>query len=182
MTRLELRLLKWIGEKKLWAKWGRVHTAIYRWTRGWIGHSSGPITNLLLTTTGRRSGKERTVPLSYVSDGEDLVIVASNGGSDRDPVWWLNLRADPRADVQVGAERFPVLAREASADECERLWPVLLAANVFYSRHLANTERRIPIVLLSRREADASIAARRTPTRTGGSDGPPPAESEHQPA
>lgn len=150
MTAIELRLLKWIGENKLWAKWGRLHTVLYRWTGGLLGHSSGKITNLLLTTTGRKSGQARTVPLSYIRDGDDLVVVASNGGADRDPVWWLNLRADPRGSVQVGAECIPVIAREADAGERERLWPVLLEANLFYSRHLANTDRRIPIVILSR--------------------------------
>jgi len=149
MTRVELRILKWIAEKKLWAKWGRMHAAIYRWTGGRIGHSSGRITNLLLTTTGRRSGQARTVPLSYIRDGEDVVVVASNGGADRDPVWWLNLAANPTAEVQIEGKTFTVRARQADDTECERLWPRLQEENVFYSRHRANTERKIPIVLLS---------------------------------
>ena len=78
MTKLELRVLKFIAEKKLWAKWGRAHTALYRLSRGRIGHSSGKITNLLLTTTGRKSGEPRTVPLSYIVYEESFVIVASN--------------------------------------------------------------------------------------------------------
>jgi deazaflavin-dependent oxidoreductase (nitroreductase family) len=148
MQSLELRLLKWIGEKKLWASWGRAHTAVYRMTGGLIGHSSGKIKNLLLTTTGRKTGQPRTVPLSYIRDGETLVIVASNGGADRDPVWWLNLRANPAATAQVGNEIVPIVAREADERERERLWPMLHEENFFYSRHLANTDRRIPIVLL----------------------------------
>ena len=156
MTRIELRLLKWIGEKKLWAKWGRAHAALYRWTGGLIGHSSGKITNLLLTTTGRKSGKERTVPLSYIRDDEGrIVIVASNGGADRDPVWWLNLKANPKARVQIERERIEVAAREADDDERSRLWPQLHDVNFFYSRHLANTDRRIPIVLLEPAEQQA---------------------------
>jgi F420H(2)-dependent quinone reductase len=157
MTNIELRLLKWIGEKKLWAKWGRAHAAVYRWTGGLVGHSSGKITNLLLTTTGRKSGAPRTVPLSYIRDERDnIVIVASNGGADRDPVWWLNLKADPQANVQVGRERLAVTAREADDAERERLWPLLHDANFFYSRHLANTDRRIPIVVLEPREGQSS--------------------------
>ena len=159
MTGVELRVLKWIGEKKLWAKWGRLHTAIYRATGGRIGHSSGKITNLLLTTTGRKSGQPRTVPLSYIRDGEYLVVVASNGGADRDPVWWLNLSAAPEASVQVEGDRFAVTAREADDAERERLWPLLQEANLFYTRHRANTERRIPIVLLSRRDCNGQASA-----------------------
>lgn len=148
MTKLELRLLKWIGERKLWAKWGRAHTAVYRLTGGLLGHSSGKITNLLLTTTGRKSGQPRTVPLSYIRDGERIVIVASNGGADRDPVWWLNLKANPEAQVQIERQHIDVRAREADDGEREELWPRLHEANFFYSRHLANTDRRIPIVVL----------------------------------
>ncbi len=149
MTRIELRILKWIGENKLWATWGRAHAAIYRMTGGLIGHSSGKITNLLLTTTGRKSGQPRTVPLSYIRDSEGrIVIVASNGGADRDPVWWLNLKTNPSAHVQIKRQRIEVRAREANDAERERLWPLLHEVNFFYSRHLANTDRRIPIVLL----------------------------------
>ncbi len=156
MTRVELRILKWIAEKKLWAKWGRAHTAIYRLTGGAIGHSSGRITNLLLTTTGRKSGQPRTVPLSYIRDGDVVVTVASNGGADSDPIWWRNLRANPNAQVQIGGEVYGVRAREASEIERDRLWPLLQEENFFYSRHLANTDRRIPIVLLSPANGDAA--------------------------
>ncbi len=148
MTKLELRILKWIAEKKLWAKWGRAHTALYKLTGGRIGHTSGKITNLLLTTTGRKSGLPRTVPLSYIADDDNFVIVASNGGADRDPVWWLNLRANPAAQIQIEGSTIAVNAREATEPERERLWPRLHQDNFFYSRHLANTDRRIPIVLL----------------------------------
>ncbi len=153
MTRLELRVLKWIGEKKLWAKWGKMHTAVYRITKGRIGHSSGNITNLLLTTTGRKTGQPRTVPLSYIADGARFVVVASNGGADRNPVWWLNLRADPAAQIQIEGTSVPVRAREAEPAECERLWPLLIEANLFYKRHLANTDREIPVVILDRQDA-----------------------------
>lgn len=159
MTRLELRLLKWIGEKKLWATWGRAHAALYRLTGGLIGHSSGKITNLLLTTTGRKSGQPRTVPLSYIRDDQGrIVIVASNGGADRDPVWWLNLQADPHARVQIERQHLEVRAREADEAERQRLWPQLHDANFFYSRHLANTDRHIPIVVLEAVEEQSPAA------------------------
>ncbi len=149
MTQLELRVLKWIAENKLWAKWGRVHTAVYKFTGGRLGHGSGKITNLLLTTTGRKSGLPRTVPLSYIADQDRYILVASNGGADRDPIWWLNLRATPDASIQIENKVLQVTAREADESERENLWPQLHEANFFYSRHRANTDRHIPIVVLT---------------------------------
>src|SRR5262249_58494482 len=79
------RVLKVVGESPFWRVTGRLHAAVYRATGGRIGHSAGRIANLLLTTTGRRSGQARTVPLAYIADGPRFVVVASNGGSGRPP-------------------------------------------------------------------------------------------------
>ncbi len=149
MTNIELRILKWIAERRLWSRWGRVHAAVYKLTRGLVGHSSGRITNLLLTTTGRRSGEPRTVPLSYVRHRDDIVVVASNGGADRDPIWWLNLQANPKASVQIEGATLRVSARAADAREEQEIWPILHAENFFYARHRANTDRHIPVVILA---------------------------------
>ncbi|MEW6272804.1 MAG: nitroreductase family deazaflavin-dependent oxidoreductase [Thermodesulfobacteriota bacterium] len=146
---LGLRLLKAVGESPFWKVTGRVHTALYRATGGRVGHSAGRITNLLLTTRGRRSGEERTVALAYLADGDRFVVVASNGGSDRHPAWWLNLRANPRARVEVGGRTVEVTAREATAEEHARLWPELKAVNPFYGNYERITERRIPVVVLA---------------------------------
>ena len=105
--------VKWIGESGIWKRIGRVHVALYRRTRGRLGGRLAGLPHLLLTTTGRRSAQPRTVPLSYMPDREDFVLVASNGGSDRPPVWWLNLEHTPEATIQVGAEEFPVVASRA---------------------------------------------------------------------
>ncbi len=147
-----LKLLKAVGESPFWKLTGRVHTALYRATGGRIGHSAGRITNLLLTTKGRKSGAPRTVALAYLADGDRFVVVASNGGSDRHPAWWLNLRADPRATVEVGDRTVEVTAREATEEERARLWPELCAVNPFYSRYERITARRIPLVILEPRE------------------------------
>src|SRR5881394_1893275 len=96
------RILKAIGESPFWRVTGRLHTALYRATGGRVGHSAGAITNLLLTTTGRKSGQARTVPLAYMEDAGRFVVVASNGGADRPPSWWVNLRHDPKATIEVG--------------------------------------------------------------------------------
>jgi deazaflavin-dependent oxidoreductase (nitroreductase family) len=143
-----LRFLKAIGESSFWKRTGRLHTRLYRWTGGRVGHSAGHITNLLLTTTGRKSGAERTVPLAYMRDGESYVVVASNGGSDRHPVWWLNLQKTPRATAQVGREIVQVTASRANAEEHARLWPQLKAWNPFYASYEKITEREIPVVIL----------------------------------
>ena len=89
-----------------------LHNSLYRATGGRIGGGipgSGPV--LLLTTNGRKTGRERTVPLLYLHDGEDIVLVASNGGTATHPTWWLNLKANPLATVEVGNRRLRVRAR-----------------------------------------------------------------------
>ena len=142
------RALKTFGESGLWKVISRMHTWLYRATRGLIGHRAAGLASLLLTTTGRRSGAERTVALTYVPDGDDYVVVASNGGADRHPAWWLNLQAHPEASVQVGASRVPVVAHAADAEERRRLWPMLTASNPFYERYELLTARSIPVVVL----------------------------------
>jgi deazaflavin-dependent oxidoreductase (nitroreductase family) len=129
-------------------------TRIQRWlylrSDGAIGGSMLGITVLLLTTVGRRSGKERVIPLLYIEDGERLVVVGSNAGDARHPAWWLNLQANPRAHVQVRGAHFDVIARAADPAERARLWPRLLAAYRDYARYERNTKREIPVVLLER--------------------------------
>ena len=108
---------------------------------------SAPI--CLLTTPGRRSGRPRTVPLVYVPDGDDLVVVASRGGMGSHPAWYLNLRDDAEATVQVGAAAMPVQARDATAAERERLWPTLTAAYPHFDAYQLRTSRHIPVVILT---------------------------------
>jgi deazaflavin-dependent oxidoreductase (nitroreductase family) len=132
----------------LWNGFGKVHTALYRLSGGRIGARLGSQSMLLLTTTGRRSGAPRVVALSYLQDGDDLVVVASNAGSDFDPAWWLNLKRRPEATVQVGSAVRPVVATLAGAPERARLWPQLKERNPFYRRYEQRTQREIPVVIL----------------------------------
>ena len=99
------------------------HNAVYRASRGRIGGRLVGMPVLLLTTRGRRSGKSRVIPLLYLRDGEAVVVVASNGGSDYVPAWWLNLQSNRDAEIEIGRHRSRVTAREASAEERDRLWP-----------------------------------------------------------
>jgi deazaflavin-dependent oxidoreductase (nitroreductase family) len=105
---------------------------------------------LLLSTVGRKSGDVRTVPLTYMRDGSSFVLVASNGGSDRHPAWWLNLRETTRAHVQVRGDSFDVEAFEAQDAERERLWAAVKKFNPFYAQYEKITTRRIPVVVLRR--------------------------------
>ena len=106
---------------------------------------------LLLTTTGRRSGKSRTTPLLYVRDGSAFVVVASNGGSDYTPGWWLNLQSDPQAEVEIGRVRTRVAARKASPAEHGRLWATFTAGFRGYAKYATKTAREIPVVMLEPR-------------------------------
>lgn len=142
------RLLRLLGKLGFWRAVGRVHRTVYEMSGGRLGDSLQGIPHLLLTTTGRRSGERRTVPLSYLPDGDRFVLIASNGGSDRPPAWWLNLMKAPQARVQVGPRLLDVEAAEARGAERERLWPLAVAMNSVYARYEKMTDRRIPLVVL----------------------------------
>ena len=104
---------------------------------------------LVLTTKGRRSGKPRTVPLTYFEDGGNLVLVASYGGRPHDPAWFVNLEAEPDVEVKIGGERRRMTARRATPDERARLWPTVVAGYAGYGDYQAKTSREIPLVILS---------------------------------
>ena len=134
---------------------GRSHRAVYRLTRGrLLGRVAGmPV--LLLTTTGRRSGRARTTPLTYFEFGDDLVVVASNGGEDSAPAWWLNLCERPEATITTGTHTQPVTARPTTEEEHERLWPMITAVHPGYAAYARRTTRRIPVVVLSQTKENA---------------------------
>lgn len=129
----------------------RAHNAIYRRTGGWLGHRLMGTPTLLLHARGAKTGTLRSSALGYWRDGQDYLIVASNGGADRHPSWYHNLRANPRAEVNVGRRRFPVTARPITpADaEYERLWGIVTEKNKNYVEYQEATARPIPLVLLT---------------------------------
>lgn len=135
----------------------RVHGAIYRTSRGrLLGRLAGmPV--LLLTTTGRRTGRRRTATLTYFRDGGDLVLIGSFGGSDLPPAWWLNLQADPKASVLIGGTTSTVTARAATVEERDRLWPLVTTTNPGYARYQERTARPIPVVLLMPESVGAGV-------------------------
>ena len=143
----------------------RTHLAVHRMTRGRVLGSVAGMPVLLLTTTGRRSGKAHTTPLTFFRDGTDLVVIASNGGADRPPAWWLNLQQTPRAVVEIATDKFVVTARAASEQERERLWVVVTATYAGYARYQERTTRQIPLVFLTPRLKERPH--RRLPYRVG---------------
>ena len=131
--------------QRLFNEMTRGHVLAYRLTGGLVGqHVPGLPPMLLLDHVGAKSGKQRTTPLVYLRDGEDIVIVASKGGSRRNPAWFHNLRANPETTVQVGSKRLSVTARVASPEERERLWPKVVAAYGGYESYQERTRARDP--------------------------------------
>jgi deazaflavin-dependent oxidoreductase (nitroreductase family) len=134
---------------------GRAQVRVYRLTNGRIGGKwrigagfRKPVPVLLLDHVGRTSGRAYTVPLLYLRDGDDLVVVASQGGLPRHPQWYRNLLATPGTTVQVGAEHRQVRARVASPDEKAALWPRLVDLYADFASYQSWTDRDIPVVVL----------------------------------
>ena len=125
-----------------------VHRRVYRWTGGIVGANAGGLATLLLTTTGRRTGKPRTVPLPYFPHPEGYAVVASFAGAPKNPAWYDNLVADPEVEVQVKARRVRAIARPAGPAERPAIWASIVAAAANYGDYQALTPREIPVVIL----------------------------------
>lgn len=132
---------------------GQEHVDRYVATDGEEGHDWQGTTVLILTTKGRRSGEQRSTPLIYGSHGDDHVVVASKGGADEPPAWYLNLEADPEITVQVKGDRFPARARTATAEEKPELWRMMTGQWPAYDEYQTKTDREIPVVVLERQNA-----------------------------
>ena len=136
---------------------GGVHRRVYRLTGGKVGGRLGRLPVLLLTTTGRKSGRPRTQPLVYTQTGDGYAVIASKGGAAQHPLWYLNLREDPSATVTVGRETRKVRARDAEGDERERLWRTLADLYPGYERYAHKTSRQIPVVVLELADAEGLV-------------------------
>jgi deazaflavin-dependent oxidoreductase (nitroreductase family) len=129
---------------------GQEHVRRYLQTDGAEGHDWQGTTVLILTTTGRRSGDPRSTPLIYGKHGDDYVVVASKGGAEEHPAWFLNLSAQPEVTVQVRGDRFQAHARTAAADEKPALWKMMTQRWPPYDEYQHKTTREIPVVVLER--------------------------------
>lgn len=132
----------------------KANVAAYRWTGGLLGSkwrvgSAFPwgVPVLLLTTIGRKSGQPRTTPLLFIEDGGDVIVVASQGGLPKDPLWYKNLVANPECEVQIKRRKMKMRARTASPEERERLWPRLVALYPDFASYATWTDRVIPVVI-----------------------------------
>jgi deazaflavin-dependent oxidoreductase (nitroreductase family) len=129
----------------------RAHAALIRLSGGRIRRSflfTGGMPVLVLTTTGRKSGQRRSTPVGYLKHGDAFAVLASNAGNDRSPAWWLNLQADPGAEVLAERARIPVSARRADASIENKLWGEFARLNPGFDQYRNLTERQIPVVLL----------------------------------
>jgi deazaflavin-dependent oxidoreductase (nitroreductase family) len=125
-----------------------IHLLVYRHTGGAIAGRIYGNPVLLLTTTGRKTGKKRTTPLAYLNDDDTMIIIGGSAGGVEHPAWWLNLQANPEAEVQVGRRTLRVRATEATQQEQQRLWsryPSMQARFAFMQRRMS---RKIPVIVL----------------------------------
>jgi F420H(2)-dependent quinone reductase len=122
----------------------RLNVWIYRLLRG------GPLTRrmLLLTTRGRKSGQQCTVPLGYIRDGDALLVIASNAGSSRMPGWYFNLRDDPNVEVELGSQHMRARAEDVPEHDRQRLWDAVVAAMPNYAGYAKKASRVIPLARL----------------------------------
>ncbi|WP_216893113.1 nitroreductase family deazaflavin-dependent oxidoreductase [Nocardia alni] len=140
------KMMKYAGRAQVW---------VFRRTGGRIGSKwrigagfRNPVPTLLLDHRGRKSGATYTAPLLYITDGPDTIVVASQGGLDKHPQWYHNLRAHPDTHIQIGRRRRPVHAIVANRQERERLWALLLEAYADFATYQTWTDREIPVIIL----------------------------------
>ena len=135
--------------QKLLLNWAlSVAVFLYRATGGRVGGSMNGVAILLLTARGRKSGKERTIPLVYIRDGSSYVITASAGGADKHPGWFFNVRSNPNVTIQVKDKQIRVVAEVAEPEKKSELWPQLLKVAPGFASYQQRTSREIPMVIL----------------------------------
>ncbi|OIN78406.1 nitroreductase family deazaflavin-dependent oxidoreductase [Mycobacterium malmoense] len=135
----------WVG---FFIKWmSRANTWLYRRSNGKLGGTFQKRPVALLTTTGRKTGEPRLSPLLYLREGDRVILVASQGGREKNPLWYLNLKADPKVSVQIKDEVLQLRARDATAEERAKYWPKLVAMYPSFEDYQSWTDRVIPIVI-----------------------------------
>jgi deazaflavin-dependent oxidoreductase (nitroreductase family) len=130
-------------------KWmSRIHTFLYRRGGGeGLGTTFQKIPVALLTTTGRKTGQPRVSPLYFLRDGDRVIVAASKSGTDKNPMWYLNLKANPKVSVQIRKEVLDLTARDATDEERAKYWPQLVQMYPTYEDYQSWTDRTIPIVV-----------------------------------
>jgi F420H(2)-dependent quinone reductase len=133
----------------IFLKWmSRINTFMYRRGGGeGLGTTFQKIPVALLTTTGRKSGQPRVSPLYFLRDGDRVIVAASRNGTDKNPMWYLNLKANAEVSVQIKKEVLDLTARDATDDERATYWPQLVKMYPTYEDYQSWTDRKIPIVI-----------------------------------
>ena len=140
MARLKPGTIRWIG---------RLHAWLWKHAGGKLGDAFGRAPFMMLTTKGRKTGRLRTTPVLYLQDGADLIVVASFGGNDMHPAWYLNLQCCAEAEVIVKGERRRLLAHRVSPEEKKLIWPRLVKMYPNFDGYQQRTSREIPLLRLS---------------------------------
>ncbi len=133
-----------------WRWFTQWHTKIFKLTGGRIGGNLAGIPIVFIDTIGRKSGQIRTVPIACYPYENDVAVVASNNGQDTDPVWWLNLQANPEVEIQLGTQRYRARAEEITGAAREAFWPQVVKLNPAQASHQSHTQRLLPIIRLRR--------------------------------
>jgi len=134
--------------KDIYIKWFMsINASIIRLSRGRIGSKLGTQTILILHTTGRTSGQERSIPIAYFEFDSSYLIVGSNWGKEKNADWYLNLKKDPRASLEIKGHLVPALAREILGDEYDSLWKYVTGRHPPYLNYREMTTRHIPLML-----------------------------------
>ncbi len=136
-----------------------MHRTLYRVTRGRVGSRGSGLDFLLLTTFGRKTGKRHTVPLQHFNDSNRTIVIASKGGSENHPHWYLNLESNPQVEVQIRKSKTKMVASTAVAGERKRLWEFVTGRYGGYKDYQRKTTREIPVVILSRTDPTEEGAA-----------------------
>lgn len=133
-----------------WKYFGRVHKVLYKLSGGRYGARMGWIKVALVQTVGRKTGKQRTVPIACYPYRDSIVVSASNSGQETHPVWYLNMQANPAVVVQLGRERYGAVAEDVPENEREALWHKIVEMNEHQGEYLDKVERKIPLVWFRR--------------------------------
>ena len=137
-----------------WKYFGRVHKLLYKLSGGRYGARMGWIKVALVDTTGRKTGKQRTVPIACYPYKDSVVVSASNSGQETHPAWYLNMQANPEVTVQLGRERYQAVAEDVPEDEREALWQKIVEMNKHQGEYLDKVARKIPLVWFRRQTSE----------------------------
>ena len=140
--------IPWVPSVPTMKRISRIHTWVFRKTRGFLGSRMDGLDMLLLTTTGRKTGQPRTQPLPYFRDQDRVLLVASFGGGDRDPDWCRNLAELPSVDVQIKRDTIKGQARLSHGEEREKLWRDITDEHPRYLEYQKSTTREIPVIVI----------------------------------